>query len=449
MAAINDLLHPFRAAAPVEPAAPSTMGILLGWEAVLRRQPTVPELLYFIANETRTLIGYDQAFVLKRSVTHKGWRIETASSLTAVDRNAPAIRAIEDALADIDTPTDLDAPDVEALADYPFRHWLFHPLVNRDGDAFGAILIGRSHPFDSVEASRLERVAETAQHGWLALTANRPVRRAPRLSRRQRRIAMAAVALVLIFPVRLSALAPVEVVAAKPYIVTAPFSGVVTTMAVAPSGRVAKGQELLRFDDVKLRNELSLAGERLQVAQAKVDEVSAASFKDNTQSRGISIAQAEHRLAKAEYDYARDMLDRAHVRSPIAGMAIYTDRREWEGRAVEVGQPIMEVSDPRQVRYRVDLPVKEQMRLEPGSKVSVWLDSQPLWAQSATLSGSSYQARPAADGTLAFALDAMPSDGALPRIGSRGTARVRGPWAPLGYAMLKRPIASVRQYFGF
>ena len=33
--------------------------------------------------------------------------------------------------------------------------------------------------------------------------------------------------------------------------------------------------------------------------------------------------------------------------------------------------------------------------------------------------------------------------------GGRGTARVRGPWAPLGYAMLKRPIASARQYLGF
>ena len=108
----------------------------------------------------------------------------------------------------------------------------------------------------------------------------------------------------------------------------------------------------------------------------------------------------------------------------------------------------MEVADPHDVRYRVDLPAKEQMRLEPGSAVSVWLDSQPLWSQAATLTGASYQARPAADGTLAFALDARPSDGLAPRIGSRGTARVRGPWAPLGYAMLKRPIASLRQYFG-
>lgn len=441
MTALNDLTRPPQ-------AAPSPLGVLVGWEAALRRQASVPELLYFVANETRGLIAYDQAFVLKRPIAGEGWQVQTASSLAAIDRNAPMVRGIEAAVATCGDACDLDAPADEALDDYPFRHWLWQPLVDRDGAAFGALLLARAQPFDANEAGRLERVAETAQHGWLALTGNRPVRRVPKFSRKQRRFILAAVAAAMLFPVHLSALAPVEVVAAHPFVVTAPFQGVITAMDVAPSARVARGQPLLRFDDVKLKNELSLAAERLQVARAKVDEVSSASFGDTTQARGISIAQAEYQLAAAEYAYARDMLARARVVAPQGGIAIYTDRREWEGRAVETGQPIMEVADPAQIRYRIDLPTKEQMRLEPGSDVSVWLDSQPLWSQSARLEDASYQARPAADGTLAFALDARPADGATPRIGSRGTARVRGPWAPLGYAMLKRPIASVRQYLG-
>ena len=184
------------------------------------------------------------------------------------------------------------------------------------------------------------------------------------------------------------------------------------------------------------------------MARAKVDEVSNATFADATQSHGISIAQAEYNLAEAEFTSARDMLARARVIAPIDGLAIYTDRREWEGRSVETGQPIMEVADPTQVRYRVDLPAKEQMRLEPGSSVSVWLDSQPLAVRSARLVDASYQARATADGTLAFALDARATDAAAVRIGSRGTARVRGPWAPLAYALLRRPAASLRQYLG-
>lgn len=443
MAALADL-----ARAP-RPATASPLVALLTWEQALRGYATVPELRFFIANETRELIAYDQAFVLVRPRVGEGWRVETASSLAAIDRNAPVVRAIEHAVGRSVQAAEIDAPDDPALAEYPFRHWLWQPLVDRAGAGFAGVLLARAHPFGEVEADRLARLADTAQHAWLALTGGRPVRRLPRFTSRQRRIIAAAVVGTLLFPVHLSVLAPVEVVAAQPYVVTAPFAGVVERMGVAPNARVAKGQPLLQFDDVKLRNELSLAAERLQVARAKVDEVASASLGDRLQARGITIAQAEYQLADAEYGYARDMLARTRPTAPFAGTAIYTDRREWEGRAVEVGQPIMQVADPARVRYRIDLPTREQLKLAPGSRVSVWLDSQPLWAQSATLVDASYQARPTADGTLAFALDAAPSDGGTPRIGSRGTARVRGGWAPLGYALLKRPIASLRQYLGF
>jgi hypothetical protein len=444
MSAIDDLLRPPAAA----PAQASPMGALLGWEAELRRQSTLPELRYFVANEARGVVAYDQAFVLQRPLVGDGWRVEVASGLAAVDRNAPLVRGIETALAEADGPCDLDAPADPALDDYPFRHWLWHPLVDREGAAFAGLLLARAHPFGMADAARIARIAETTQHAWLALTGGKPVRRLPRFTRRQKRIAFALAVGAVLFPVHLSALAPVEVVPDRPFVVTAPFQAMVASIDVAPNARVRRGQTLMRFDDVKLRNELSLATERLAVARAKLGEVSSAAFGDATEARGISIADAEYRLADAEWRYARDMLARARVVAAQDGIALYTDRREWEGRAVDPGQPIMQVADPTRVRYRIDLPTREQLRLEPGSAVSVWLDSQPLWSQSARLEAASYQPRATADGGLAFALEAAPTGGDAPRIGSRGTARVRGQWAPLGYAMLKRPIASLRQYLG-
>lgn len=446
MTALHDLTRP-----PAPAAAPaSPISLLLAWEAGLRRLATVPELLFYLANDSRRLVAYEQMFVLRRATVGGGWQVAVASSIPSVDRNAPAIRAIEAALHDRDTdqPVDLVAPADEALDDYPFRCWHWQPLRDRDDAVFAGLLAVRDTAFDDTESARLERLAETAQHGWLALTGGRPVRRLPALTRKRRRVLLIAAAVVALFPVHMSVLAPVEVVAAQPFLVTAPFAGVVSGIDVAPNQAVTPGQPLLHFDDVKLRNEFELAGQRLQVARAKVDEVSSASFGDAKEAHGISIAQAEYDLALAEYSYARDMLARARVTAPRGGLAIYTDRRDWEGRAVDTGQTIMEVADPSAVRYRIDLPTREQMTLAPGSSVSIWLDSQPLWSQSATLEDASYQAHPTADGTLAFALTASPSDGAAPRIGSRGTARVRGPWAPLGYAMLKRPVSGLRQLIG-
>lgn len=440
---------------PPAPSAQSDgLAILLGWEASVRRQPSVPELLYFVANETRDLIDYDQAFVVKRALTGQGWRIETASSVATVDRNAPTVRAIEQALepalaVDARGPVIMTAPDDEALAEYPNRHWLWSGLTDRDEDVFGGLLYVRAHPFGPVERTRAERMADTVAHAWLALTANRPVRRLPRIGKRERRAIAVCALVVALLPVRLSALAPVEVVATRPAIVSAPFAGVVDAIDVAPNARVAKGQVLVRMNDVKLRNEFSLATEKLQVARARLGEVSAASFADAKEGRGISIADAEYRLADAEFRYARDLLSRTRMVAPRAGIAVFSDRREWEGHAVEVGQPIMEIADPNQVSYRIALPAREQLRLAPGSPVTVWLDSQPLWSQSATLIDASYKAREAEDGKLAFSLEARPADGAVPRLGSRGTARVRGQWAPLAYALLRRPIAGLRQMVGY
>ena len=90
---------------------------------------------------------------------------------------------------------------------------------------------------------------------------------------------------------------------------------------------------------------------------------------------------------------------------------------------------------------------KEQLELAPGNRVRVWLDAQPLWSIDARLENVSYQSRQTANGVLAFTVTAKPL-GAPPRIGSRGTAKVYGRWAPLGYALLRRPISSLRQYLG-
>ena len=68
-----------------------------------------------------------------------------------------------------------------------------------------------------------------------------------------------------------------------------------------------------------------------------------------------------------------------------------------------------------QVRYRVDLPDARAARpSRPTASVSVWLDSQPLWAEVRDARRTRAIRRdPTADGTLAFALDApAQSDGA-------------------------------------
>lgn len=434
---------------------PGGLAALLQYEAEMRRQASEMELVYFLANETRRLLDYGQMFVLRLPRIGESMHVIAASSLAAVDRNAPLIQAVErvvrTATADCGTEAVRITPQAHdrdaSLDDYPFPEWQWQPLSDADGKAFAGLLVARAAPLDPGEITRVERIAETASHAWRALKGPRPVRRISRLDKRQRRALIIAGALFAVFPVRLSTLAPVEVVADRPYTLSAPFAGLIQRLEVAPNTPVRKGQPLVRFDDVRPRNELTLATERLAVARARAERASSAAFGSAEASREIAIEQAERDLAQAEHDYARDVLAQSVLRAPRDGVAIYSDRRDFEGRALNVGDPIVQIADPARVRFRVDLPAREQISLSPGAPVKVWLDGQPLWAIDARLETASYAARPTAEGVLAFALVARPI-AATPHIGARGTARVEGRWVPLIYALLRRPITAARQTIG-
>jgi biotin carboxyl carrier protein len=434
----------------------ASLATLLQYEGELRRRASVNELAYHVANETRRIVAYDQMFILRRPRVGAGFQAFAASSLAVVDRNAPLIQALEHAAnmliksADPAAPHDFSATaysDDHAIADYPFHAWRWQPLLDSTGAPFAAMLLARSEPMREAESIRLARVAETAAHAWCALTGGRPVSRLRIPGPRGKRWLAILAGVVLIFPVRMTALAPVEVVPAQPFVVSAPYAGVIARIDVAPNAAVAPGQVVMTFEDIKVRNEMAQAEQKLQVARAKIDRSTSASFGKADEARDIAALRADYDVAKADYNYARDLMRKSQVTAPRGGMAIYSDRRDWEGRAVNVGDPIMQIADPKDVSFRIDLPAKEQMSLTPGGTVKVWLDAQPLWSLRGQIETASYQARPTADGVLAFAVTAKPN-GEAPRIGSRGTAKLYGEWAPLAYSLFKRPIASARQFLG-
>jgi multidrug resistance efflux pump len=430
----------------------SSLAALLQYEGDLRRQASVNELVYFVANESRRIVAYDQLFVLREARLGEGFHVIGASSIALVDRNAPLIHAIETVVGKLesDGPQNFDSTaysDDPAVAEYPFQTWYWQPVIGKDGKPFAGLIVARAAPLREAETVRLTRMAETIGHSWLALTGGKPVMRLPKLDSKKRRWISVALVIAALFPVRITALAPVEVVAARPYVISAPYAGVIQRIEVAPNALVKAGQPVLTFEDIKVRNELQQATEKLAVARAKVERATSASFAKADEARDIGPLQAEYDLAKADYAYARDIMGKSQIAAPRAGMAIYSDRRDWEGRAVNVGDPILQIANPKDIAYRIDLPTKEQMTLKPGAPVKVWLDAQPLWSLDGIVEQASYQARPTADGILAFAVSAKPL-GDTPRIGSRGTAKLYGQWVPFAYSLVKRPISSMRQYLG-
>jgi hypothetical protein len=86
--------------------------------------------------------------------------------------------------------------------------------------------------------------------------------------------------------------------------------------------------------------------------------------------------------------------------------------------------------------------------LEPGAPVDLLLHVDPLSPLEAKIERASYEATPAADGTLAYIVHAQLAPGALPRIGLRGTAKIYAGRVTLGYYLMRKPLAYVRRTLG-
>ena len=237
--------------------------------------------------------------------------------------------------------------------------------------------------------------------------------------------------------------------AADPFVVAAPIDGTVETVAVNPNTFVKNGQLLFTYNDTELRNRLKLAGQAVSVAEARYQQSLRTSFADVSAKRELSIAQSELALKASEYDYAKDLLDKSQVRAKRDGLVIFADKESWTGRPVAIGERIMRIADPAKVELKVDLPVADSIVLQNKAKVQLYLDSDPLNAVDATVTRTSFHARPDGDGVLSYRVAAkFEGGGKTPRIGLRGTAKVYGENVSLAYFIFRKPISAIRQWTG-
>ncbi len=345
---------------------------------------------------------------------------------------------------------------------YPFTHAYYAPF-SPDPKA-GGLLFTRDTDFKESELPQIKRISQI--FGVSAAAMGRKKR--ARMSIKKRSYFLGTVlilGLISLIPVSMTTLAPAEVVAEAPYVITAPIDGVVESILVPPNTEVSIDTPLLRLVDTTYKNEYILAKQEQAVADAKLRQASLTSFIDNTAKRDVAVAQAEKSMAGARKNYARDRLSKTVVNAPKAGLAIYSDPTDWAGRPVATGEAIIKIADPARVLLRIDAPLAIGETLKNGARVRMFMDSDPLNPIEAEITSASYYAQATPDGHMAYEAFAalkisnlsapLTSDNDLPlssfdlpRIGTRGVAKIYGGTAPLGFWLLRRPITLARQFLG-
>ena len=114
-----------------------------------------------------------------------------------------------------------------------------------------------------------------------------------------------------------------------------------------------------------------------------------------------------------------------------------------------VGEKVLVLADPDRVELTGYLPVGDQIALKAGAEVTFYPKASPFTAYRAQVDSVAYKAAPTDEGILAYRVKAHFTAGeARPRLGLMGTARLYAGHVPLIYYVLRRPLATARQWLG-
>jgi multidrug resistance efflux pump len=262
--------------------------------------------------------------------------------------------------------------------------------------------------------------------------------------------ALAVLVLMLFMPIRVSVLGSVDIVPQEPVLVTSPIEGVIEKIHVRPNQPVKKGDFLYSLDDATLSSRHEIAKKALAVAQADYLRAAQKAFSDLASKAEIAMRKAVVDQKSTEVEYTQQLLQRVDVRAPRAGIAVFGDPNDWLGKPVVVGEKVMTVADPKRTELQAWVPVGDAINLEPGAEVRVFLNTDPTRPLTAELYEASYEAQVNPSGVLAFKVRAKFADGTPPpRIGLKGTAKIYGERVLLGYYIMRRPLAAVRESLGW
>jgi len=424
-------------------------------------------LAFLLVNDSHLLAPYRQSGLW---LAQGG--VRTLSGVVQAEANAPYVQWLDRVARELAVRNAqagaLDASLLpQALADewaaWLPAHGLWLPMAADapgPGPVAGGLLLARDTPWQAAEIALMAEWMDIWRHAWFARQPRQGLswpllKQAVRGQSgepwwKQARLRWAAaLALALAIPVRLSVLAPGELVPADPTVIRAPLEGVIASFAVKPNETVQSGQALFAFDDAPLRSRLEVAQQALLSAEAEYRQSAQLAVTEAKSKAQLALLMGKVEERRAEADYLRGQLERSRVVAPRDGIVMFDDPSEWIGKPVTTGERILRVAAPGDAEIEAWLAVGDAIPLAPDTPVRLYLNANPMLPVSATVRYVAHDAVQRPDGSYAYRVRARLDTRTDQRVGLKGTAKLSGEWVPLVYWIVRRPLAAVRQTIGW
>jgi multidrug resistance efflux pump len=422
-----------------------------------RTAETIAAVRFIAVNDTHLLAPFDQSALWLR---HHG--VQALSGLVEIEANAPYTRWIEAVARELSkTPArTVTASDLSPNLAEEWIHWLpanvaWIPFGAKQSVG-GGLLLARHLPWQEQEIQMLSEWMETWCCAYRALSKPSALAsllrlrffKVGKLAAQKPLVPIAAVLLLAAIPVRLSVLAPGELVPANPVPIRAPLEGVIKTFYVTTNQPVKADQPLFAYDDASLVSKIDVATEALRTSEAEHRQLSQMALSDPKARAALAAAKGQVEERRIDLEFLQSQLARNRVVAPRDGIAFVDDPSEWLGRQVVPGQRIMRLAEPADREIEAWLPVGDAIDLGEGSPVRLYLASDPLKPVAGHVRAVSYEPQQRPDGSYAYRIRARLDGESTHRIGLKGTARLSGSRVPLGYWIMRRPFAAARQFLG-
>ena len=265
-------------------------------------------------------------------------------------------------------------------------------------------------------------------------------RRFMRMEKRRRAATLAVAAAAVLFlvlcpvPMRVSGEARAAPIASAE--IMPEVEGVVSRVYVHEGEAVKAGTILADLEDWNYRAALAAAQAKYSTALAEMNRALAAN--DGSEA-GIQRVQADY--WQSEVARARELLEKTHLRSPIAGVVATPHVENLVGRRLNFGDHFAEVVDSTHASVDVALDQDDVPLLKAGELAVVKLEGFPTRRFHGRVTIVSPKGELEGDQRVFFARVAVPNpDGAI-RAGMQGRGKVSVGWRPAGYVLFRGPAS--------
>jgi len=269
-----------------------------------------------------------------------------------------------------------------------------------------------------------------------------------------RRVGAVAVGVVIaaflfLYPLRMKVVAPCEILASDPHLVTAPLNGVVEKLAVKPGARVEKDDVLFRYEQTIPQQELKVARQQVEIAQAQLDRATVLALKGEDTESQVAVLRDRLAQEKARLELSQSVVDRLCVMAAADGVVQIADPHTWAGRPVRIGERIMTIVDPDRTKVRMWISQDDKVGGIADRPVSIVLYAKPHVATLARISFVSNAAGMSPAGRSSFMAEATWADGlGSGALGLKGQAILYGKRVSPAYWICRKPWAAMRRRLG-